>query len=44
MAIMPILASESLLRKNENYSNTILPPVSIELLAQDSKSSMLPLP
>ena len=29
---MPILASESLLRENENYSNKILPPVSIEPL------------
>ena len=44
MAIMPILALESLLRENENYSNKILPPVSIEPLAQDFKSSMLPLP
>ena len=28
----------------KNYSNKILPSVSIEPLAQDSKSSMLPLP
>ena len=41
---MPILASESLLHENENYSNKILPPVSIEPLAQDSKSSMFPYP
>ena len=41
---MSILASESLLRENENYRNKILPPVSIEPLAQDSKSSMFPLP
>ena len=41
---MPILTSEYLLCENENYSNKILPPVSIEPLAQDSKSSMLPLP
>ena len=33
MAIIPILASESLLHENENYSNKILPPVSIEPLA-----------
>ena len=44
MAIMPILPSESLLRENANYSNKILSPVSIEPLAQDSKSSMLLLP
>ena len=29
MPIMPILASESLLRENENYSNKILPQVSL---------------
>ena len=40
---MPILASEAL-RENKKNSNKILPPVSIEPLAQDSKSSMLPLP
>ena len=42
---MPLLASEALLRENrKKASNKILPPVSIEPLAQDSKSSMLPLP
>ena len=30
--------------KTKKNSNKILPPVSIEPLAQDSKSSMLPLP
>ena len=30
--------------KTKNSSNKILPPVSIEPLAQDSKSSMPPLP
>ena len=41
---MPLLASEALLCENKNSSNKILPPVSIEPLAQDYKSSMLPLP
>ena len=42
---MLILASEALLHKNKKKSsNKILPPVSIEPLAQDFKSSMLPLP
>ena len=42
---MPILASEALLRENKKKnSNKILPPVSIEPLSQDSKSSMFPLP
>ena len=41
---MPLLTSKSLLRENQKNSNNILTPVSIELLAQDSKSSMLPLP
>ena len=42
MAIMPLLTSKSVLRENKNSSNKILPPVSIEPLAQDSKSSMAP--
>ena len=40
---MPLLTSKLLLCENENSSNKILPPVSIEPLAQDYKSSMLPL-
>ena len=44
MAIMPVSSSESLLREIKNSSDKILPPpMSIEPLAQDSKSSMLPL-
>ena len=39
LAIMPILASEALLRENKKKSSDkMLPPVSIEPLAQDSKS------
>ena len=42
---MPLLASESLLRENKTKTVTkYYPPVSIEPLAQVSKSSMLPLP
>ena len=39
---MPLLTSKSLLRENRENSKKILPPVSIEPLAQDYKSSMPP--